>query len=258
MSFAVGTLGFIVAVTIVARVGLAALFPSLTDAGIGLVTNWLYMALSIALVAHLGWWEKIRLTGRVNRRALVYLLPLLAYVVVHPLATGIAIPEVSLVEGVSLPAWATVLVIVVGVSLGAGVAEELLYRGVLLRALEPRGRLFAAVLTGALFGLTHVTGVILGQATVGQWLLGALLMLPIGIGLAAVAFRLESLWPLIVWHTASDISSHLNGPETGAYVVGLLTIIGLIGLMGFGLLWQDRRAARSDINEVSVSADPAD
>lgn len=244
VSFAVGTLVFVIGITVLSRFVLETLFPSLTLAGIGLVTNWIYVAFSIALVAWLGWWKEIRLVSRLNRRALVYLLPLVAYVLVHPLLAGVAVPEVSLMEGQVLPDWATVIVIVLGVSLGAGIAEELLYRGVLLRALESRGRLFAAVLTAALFGLTHFSRVVLGDATVSEWLLGALLMLPIGIGLAAVAFRLDSLWPLIVWHMASDVSSHLAASESMAYVLSLLGVIVLIGAMGLWLLWQDRQSSK--------------
>ena len=242
VSFALGTLGFIIALTVVSQVVLEALFPRLTGDGVALVINWIYVALSIALVAWLGWWSKIRLTARVNRGALVYLLPLSALVLL-PVAFGLSLPKVSLVEGATLPGWAVLLTIVFGVALGAGVAEELLYRGVLLRALEPRGRLLAAVLTGALFGLTHFSRVILG-ASVEEWVLGVVLQLPLAIGLAAVAFRLDSLWPLIVWHVAADITLTMVASVSATYVLAFLGLSVIIGIMGLWLLWQDRRAAR--------------
>ena len=242
VSFALGTLGFIIALTVVSQVVLEALFPRLTGDGVALVINWIYVALSIALVAWLGWWSKIRLTARVNRGALVYLLPLSALVLL-PVAFGLSLPEVSLVEGVTLPDWAVLVTIVFGVALGAGVAEELLYRGVLLRALEPRGRLFAAVLTGVLFGLTHFSRVVLG-ASVEEWVLGVVLQLPLAIGLAAVAFRLDSLWPLVVWHVAVDITLTMVATASTTYVLAFLGLSALIGVMGLWLLWQDRRATR--------------
>ena len=108
------TLGFgaaMIAVTVVSRVALEALFPSLTLHGIGLILNWVFVALVVGLVAWLGWWEKIRLTAPVNRRALIYLLPFAAMVFV-PVAFGFAIPDVSLVEGTTLPAWAALFVVV--------------------------------------------------------------------------------------------------------------------------------------------------
>jgi len=242
VSFALGTLGFVIALTVVSQVVLEALFPRLTADGVALVINWIYVALSIALVAWLGWWSKIRLTARVNRGALVYLLPLLALVLL-PVVFGLSLPEVSLVEGATLPDWAVLVTIVFGVALGAGVAEELLYRGVLLRALEPRGRLFAAVLTGVLFGLTHFSRVVLG-ASVEEWVLGLVLQLPLAVGLAAVAFRLDSLWPLIVWHVAADITLSMAATASTTYVLAFLGLSVLVGAMGLWLLWQDRRTAR--------------
>ena len=242
VSFALGTLGFIIALTVVSQLVLEALFPNLTDNGVSLIINWLYVILSIALVAWLGWWQKIRLTAPINGGALVYLIPFAAFAL-FPLAFGPSIPEISLVEGTTLPDWATLLAIVFGSALGAAVAEELLYRGVLLRALEPRGRVFAALLTAALFVLTHFSRVILG-ASIEEWILGVLLQLPLAIALAAVAFRLDSLWPLIAWHFAADITLPLVGTASTTFVLVYLGLSVVIGIMGLWLLWQDRRAAR--------------
>lgn len=246
VGFALGTLGFIVALTVGMRLLLEALVPSLTLHGIGLVTNWTYVVLSVALVAYLGWWEKIRLTAPLNRKAVPYLLVLFVYPLVH-VVFGLATPDVTLVEGVTLSGWAAVVVIVAGVSVAAAVSEELLYRGVLLRALEPRGRLFAAGLTALLFGATHVSQVILGGTTIEGWLLSALLMLPLGIGLAAVAFRLESLWPLILWHFASDSVGLQNASTDPLYALALIGMILVIGALGVWLLWQDSRTAADPV-----------
>lgn len=244
IGFALGTLGFIIVLTVVSQLVLEALFPRLTGDGVALVINWIYVAVSIALVAWLGWWTKIRLTATVNRSAVKYLLPLFALVLL-PLAFGLSIPKVSLIEGTTLPDWGVIVTIVFGVALGAGIAEELLFRGVLLRALEPRGRLFAAVLTGVLFGLTHFSRVILG-ASIEEWVLGVVLQLPLAIGLAAVAFRLDSLWPLIVWHFAADITLTTVATESTTYVLAFLGLSIVIGVMGLWLLWQDRRANRRE------------
>lgn len=257
LSFAVGTLGFIVALFIATRYILGAVFPSLTLDGISLITNWILVAFVIGLVAWLGWWGKIRLAAPVNRRALVYLVPLFGFVAL-PFAFGIAIPEVSLTQGATLSGWAALLVIIVGSALGAGLSEELLYRGVLLRALESRGRLFAALVTAALFALTHISQVIFG-ASVGDWLVGVLLMIPMAIGLAAVAFRLGSLWPLVAWHVAADITLPLVPATIGAeatttFVLAYLGLSVVVGLMGLWLLWQDRRAAQAG-GEAEISPD---
>ena len=248
------TLGFTIAligVAVAGRVVLAPLLPQLTLDGIGLLLNWLFVGVTIALVAWLGWWDKIRLTAPVNRRALVYLLPF-AIAVFIPVVFGLAIPEVSLIRGEVLPNWATLLVVIVGVALGAALFEEVLYRGVLLRALEPRGHLFAGVVTATAFGLTHVSKIILG-GSVAEWLPSMILIIPLGIGLAAVAFRLESIWPLIVWHFAVDVTGLLSAGQSQAYTLTTLGFILFVGVMGLWLLWQDDRAAKAALSSDTTS-----
>lgn len=238
------TLGFgvaMIAVTIFVRLILGALVPSLTLDGIGLVLNWIFVGLVIGLVAWLGWWEKIRLTSPVNRRAIPYLLPF-AVMVFLPTAFGFAIPEVSLVKGINVPPWAALFVIVVGVSLGAALSEELLYRGVLLRALEPKGRAIAVVLPAFVFGFSHISRVILG-GSIAEWLPQMILIVLLGIGLGAVAFRLESLWPLVLWHFAVDVGGLLVANPSPLLELAVLVLIGVVFVMGIGLLWQDRGRA---------------
>lgn len=228
-----------IVLTAVVRLVLEASVPSLTLHGIGLVLNWLFVALVVGLVVWLGWWEKIRLTSPVNRRALVYLLPFGVMVLV-PLVFGLAIPEVSLIEGAILPSWAALLVVVVGVALGAALSEELLYRGVLLRALEPRGRVLAVVLPAVVFGLSHVSQIVLGNS-LAEWLPQMILIIPLGIGLGAVAFRLESLWPLVLWHFAVDVTGLLAANPSPLMDLVAVGLIGVVFVIGVGILWQDRR-----------------
>lgn len=242
LSFTLGLTVGIVGLAVLGRLVLAPLLPWLTLDGVGLLLNWVLVVLTIALVAWLGWWDKIRLAAPANRRAFVYLLPFAAMVFL-PFAFGLAIPEISLVSDETLPPWAALLVVVVGVALGAALFEEILYRGVLLRALEPRGRLFAAVVTATAFGLTHVSKIILG-GSVAEWLPAMFLIIPTGIGLAAVAFRLDSIWPLVVWHFAVNVTGLLIASQTQAYVLVTLALILFAGAMGIWLLWNDDRAAR--------------
>jgi membrane protease YdiL (CAAX protease family) len=213
-----------------------------------------FVLLVVGLVAWLGWWEKIRLTAPVNRRALVYLLPFVALVFL-PVVFGLRIPAVSLVKGEVLPTWTTLLVLWIGVAMGAAILEELLFRGVLLRALESRGPLVAGILPAVLFGLTHVSKVILG-GSLAEWLPAMIIIIPVGIGLAAVTLRLESLWPLVIWHFAVDVTGLLAASQSSLYVLSTLGLVALVGVMGLWLLWQDHRvfqterlAAASDISD---------
>lgn len=231
-----------VAVTVIARVTLGALFPRLTLQGIGLILNWVFVALIVGLVAWLGWWEKIRLMAPVNRRALIYLLPF-AVMVFIPFAFGLAIPEISLIEGTVLPPWAAVVVIVIGVAFGAAVAEEFLFRGVLLRALESRGRVLAVVLPSVVFGLSHISQVILGNSF-AQWLPQMILIIPLGVGLGAVALRLESLWPLVLWHFAVDVTGGLAASPSAVMELVTIGLILVVFVVGVGLLRHDRKVQR--------------
>jgi membrane protease YdiL (CAAX protease family) len=252
IAFTLGLTITLIGVAVAGRLVLAPFLPQLTLDGIGLLLNWLFVGITIFLVAWLGWWERIRLTTPVNRRALVYLLPF-AIAVFIPVVFGLAIPDVSLVRGVILPDWATLLVIIVGVALGAALFEEILYRGVLLRALEPRGHLFAGVVTATAFGLTHVSKIILG-GSVTEWLPSMVLIIPLSIGLAAVAFRLESIWPLVVWHFAVDVTGLLSASQSQAYTLTTLSFILFVGVMGIWLLWQDDRAAKAVLSSDVTSA----
>jgi len=243
------TVGLII-LTLLTRTVLAVAVPQLTLHGIGLILNWVIVAGSVALVTWLGWWGKIRLTAPVNRRAVVYLLPFAAVVLV-PAMFGLAIPEISLIQGQTLPPWAALLVIVVGVALGAAISEELIYRGVLLRALKPRSRLLAVVLPATMFGLAHISQVILGNS-LAEWLPQMLLIIPLGIGLGAIALRLESLWPLVVWHFAVDVTGSLVATTSVVYELITIGFVLLAGVIGVWLLWQDRRA-RHDAHSQPVT-----
>jgi membrane protease YdiL (CAAX protease family) len=114
----------------------------------------------------------------VNLRLVAALAPILPH---HdgPLAQVIATPPI-------LPTLVSVAVI-------PALCEELLFRGVLTRALAPRtGRVVAIALTAALFALYHLSLVQLVPVFIlGLWL-GAL-----GIGTG-------SLWPAVVAHALNN------------------------------------------------------
>jgi membrane protease YdiL (CAAX protease family) len=79
-------------------------------------------------------------------------------------------------------------------------AEELMFRGILLRGAMtglPLG--YAMFLSAALFGAMHVVNGITGQDAAGtsQQMAFALL---VGFALAPIAIRTGNLWPLIIWH----------------------------------------------------------
>jgi membrane protease YdiL (CAAX protease family) len=101
------------------------------------------------------------------------------------------VPDVSKEALDSRFVWLVVLAVIV-----APLCEELLFRGVLLRALRSRMPVvWAAVAQGLLFGLAHV------QPGFGKGNIGLVLMLTwVGTALGLAANRFRRIWPGILAH----------------------------------------------------------
>lgn len=88
----------------------------------------------------------------------------------------------------------------------APVVEELMYRGVLLRALENKGRWWAIVASSALFAILHMTGLDTDQF----WLSAAVLLPPLfilGIVLAWLTLKTGRIGPAIFLHSGWNLLS---------------------------------------------------
>lgn len=88
----------------------------------------------------------------------------------------------------------------------APVAEELMYRGVLLRALENKGKRWAIVASSALFAILHMTGLDTDQF----WLSAAVLLPPLfilGIVLAWLTLKTGRIGPAIFLHSGWNLLS---------------------------------------------------
>lgn len=222
------------------------LVPSASQIGLRVVVNWLFVILVVGLVTRLGWWQKVRLTAPVERAGWPYLL-VLAVAVGLPLAVTVLlvpdafqVPGFTLFDGMALPAWGVVLVVLVGFALGAALSEELLYRGVVMRALEPYGRPAAALSVSLLFGLAHLSLLLMG-VPLAEVLPIAIVSGLTAVGITALAFRIGSLWPLIGWHLLQDSYPAFLTPDAMAVFVPVAVGTGLVvSLVGAWLLWTDR------------------
>lgn len=88
----------------------------------------------------------------------------------------------------------------------APVTEELMYRGLLLRALERKGRWLAIVASSAVFAIIHMTGLDRDQF----WLSTAVLLPPLfilGIVLAWLTLKTGRLGPAILLHSGWNLLS---------------------------------------------------
>ena len=87
-----------------------------------------------------------------------------------------------------------------------GFAEEVFYRGVMLRALVPKGAWRALIVTSLIFAVTHSMNVLTGWSTervLWQLCYG----FAIGFGWAAFALRTGTIWPLILIHFLNNFFS---------------------------------------------------
>jgi uncharacterized protein len=154
--------------------------------------------LTIVLITFLGWWRVIGCNRPAEWRNL-WLLLFPAVVVCLPLVAGVASPDPG------------TLVLSLAGYLLTGLYEESLFRGVILRILQPKGTWLAVLLSSLLFGLAHSTN-IFGRMNgnlvlVGLQMLGASTF---GIGMAALRLRINTLWPLMLLHAFGDLFLHLG------------------------------------------------
>ena len=96
-----------------------------------------------------------------------------------------------------------------------GVAEELVFRGIIAQTLLERygtaraGVWKACLVSGVLFGAAHLSNLI-GSAPFGV-LMQCVFAASLGVMLAAIYFRTGNLWVTVFLHSAMDIASMLIG-----------------------------------------------
>ena len=110
-----------------------------------------------------------------------------------------------------------------------GLAEEAWYRGLVLRALLPKGEATAVLGSAGLFSVVHAASLLGGAELVATALQLAFALL-FGLVTALLVLRTGSLWPGIAWHAAHNaISFASRDAFTPMFVVGYsLTAVVLI------------------------------
>lgn len=143
----------------------------------------------------LGWWSETGFTcGISGRGVLLCLVPTLLTV-----APGFS----------SLPAFAgqasvSILIATTMRALLTGVAEEGLWRGVLLRTLLPGGIWVAVLLSSLGFAAQHLYNLWVGFSW--EYVIGQIVTsFGAGVLLAAIRLRTGSLWPALLLHAAHDV-----------------------------------------------------
>jgi membrane protease YdiL (CAAX protease family) len=179
----------------------AALFPHadwLTRSLVASVPALLFvLVVARTVAARTEGWAGLGLTRPSEWRDLK-LLAVPALITLAPLAGGVRSIETG-----------TVAVLLAGYVL-TGLMEETLDRGVVQRLLAPTGISKAVWLGSVLFGASHLTNVLF-RPSVGLVLSQAFGAFCFGVGYAALRWRTNTIWPLMVLHFATDLFASVGG-----------------------------------------------
>jgi len=86
-----------------------------------------------------------------------------------------------------------------------GVSEEVVFRGLFIRAFLPHGKLKAVLIPAVLFGAVHIVQSLGGNLSLGDNLVQIANSFFYGLMFGAVRLRVNNVWPLIILHTVHDL-----------------------------------------------------
>jgi membrane protease YdiL (CAAX protease family) len=138
-----------------------------------------------------------------------------------------ALSLVPLVGGVRSIDGGTLAVLITGYVL-TGFMEETLWRGAVQRILAPIGIGKAVWLGSALFGASHLVNVAFRDsvALVVAQAFGAFCF---GVGYAALRWRTNTIWPLMVLHLTTDLFAAIGGLPKIPVLVGQDVVLLVLG-----------------------------
>lgn len=199
---------------------------------LGLVTNVVVTLFAVGLMTRRRLWRASGFTTLFRSPlALLALVPLVLESVSWALPAGLETQQPGYV------AWGATLLLV-------GVNEELISRGVILSRLREAYRpAWAASLTGAVFGLQHLSAFALTSRGAEDILGNVLLSGIYGFVLAAYQLRFRWIWPLILVHATADFTTVLAAEPLPDVVIGVSHVL----MLAFGavLLCDGTRRAKS-------------
>ena len=190
----------------------------------------LAILLGLGLLAWTGWWREAGFNRPSKWRNLRLLwFPLL--VCALTLSSGVFISGPASLASALL----TVLVATLG--------EEVVFRGLVWRAMAPKGPVRAMILTSLLSGL-----LILGRTvTGGPWpeavRLTALTLCG-GFTYGALRWRTSSIWPVILIHTTFAFAASMA--TLGSVTYRLMMLSSTLGFVAYGLFLLRNRRVRAD------------
>ena len=200
--------------------GTAAAILKLPTSGLYLIANLALAVLGAGLLTRLRCWKEAGFRAfAVGRDLRLYWLPFIPVLV-------------NLSFGIAQMSFGQVAFYFVVAGL-VGFVEEVFFRGLILRAIAPRGLWRAVIISAIAFGLLHSMNLLAGSNPLDT-LLQLGYTLAIGFGFAAVTLRTRVLWPLVIIHALIDFASFLaNGGMGSRSVTTVDMVISAIWIVAF-------------------------
>jgi membrane protease YdiL (CAAX protease family) len=149
---------------------------------------------SVVVLNRLGWWRSAGFTTARDWRSPPSMVVL---------ALTLAVPLIGLSGHGVLPMAAGLLAFQIAFLMLDVFMEETIYRGIIIRALLPRGAVRATVWSALLFGLSHLDNLFLAGSEIGV-LYQVFEATLLGIVFGAVRLRTNAIWPVMVAHALYD------------------------------------------------------
>lgn len=181
----------------------------------------LVAALLVLIVFRLGWWSEIGFT-RPERPGALWLF-----------APALLLPLGNLTFGLA-PVAARELLLFALLAALSGFVEEVIFRGLMLRALLVRGERAALLGTSGLFGVAHAGSLAAGSDPL-YVVLQIAYSLAIGFSFGAMALRGRLLWPLIAAHGLGNFIAFINVGERFAGHLATVVAAYIVAFVGYGL-----------------------
>jgi len=169
------------------------LIPGLSDPVRNISSKITECILAIFLLGTLSWWQEAGFVPHWHWRDFVPALPLLF------LPLLMVIFQLNKLQFSNIP----LLFFFAALAAMTGFAEETIFRGIAVHALQSKGFLRAALFSSLIFGLLHFVNLLQGAnllATIGQVIFAIL----IGIAFAGPLIYTGSIWPIIFIHAIQD------------------------------------------------------
>lgn len=129
-----------------------------------------------------------------------------------------------------------------------GFVEEILFRGMLFRAIEKDSRTQAVIISSVTFGMGHIVNMLNGMQS--EWFVSIcqiIMAIAIGFLFVTIFDKGGSLWPCIIAHSAIDmLSAFANEAQFQAHPQLRLMMLGsLIVIISLYLLWMNHSLPHS-------------